>query len=505
MLNRGRFDGLLSGIIRTSAFIRKENAAILRQPRLVFSLILGPFLILLIFGLGYYDRNRNLRALFVVPDQSQIATLVQRYAGEIGTQVELVGTTQDEGEALKRLERQEVDLVVAVPPDLLTKWQNNEQAVFQIYHDEIDPFQKTYVEILARRYVEALNERVLVDTAERSKVAAGNLQTDLEEARTKALGIRQALQGGDQLQARQDAANLSNDLQLLAAALSTGMLLVSDSSATSNVPPGTDQTLQWTLTQLEDIRRQLDQISIIDQSQDNSKDELATAGTIESDLNTLEDAVSQVQEVNSQVLISPFGSETHSVVKVPIDVTHFYVPAVIALLLQHIAVTIAGLSIVREQQSNAMELFRASPVSAFETLLGKYVSYLLLTGVLAIVLTALVILLLGVPMLGSWFFYALIILGVLLASLGMGFVISLLAKTDSQAVQYAMIVLLASIFFTGFFIALFRLRLPVHVISWSLPATYGTTLLQDVMLRGRSASLILLGALYAFAAFFFLL
>jgi ABC-2 type transport system permease protein len=505
MLNRGRFDGLISSIIRTSAFIRKENATILRQPRLVFSLILGPFLILLIFGLGYYDRDRTLRTLFVVPNQSQIASLVQQYAGKIGTQVELVGTTQDEGEALKRLEQQGVDLVVVVPPDLLTKWENNEQAVFQIYHDEIDPFEKVYVEILGRRYVEALNRRVLVDAAERGKAAAGNLQADLEGARSKVSGIRQALQLGDQMQARQDAASLSNDLQLLATALGTGILLVSDNQAVSNVAPGADQTLNWTLTQLEDIRQRLDRLSSTDQSQVNLGDQLQTAGGIEKDLSNLESAVSQFQQVNSRVLVSPFGSETHSVASVRVDLTHFYVPAVIALLLQHIAITTAGLSIVRERQSDAMELFRASPVSAFETLLGKYVSYLLLTGVLAIVLTALIIFLLGVPMLGSWFFYALIILGVLLASLGMGFVISLLAKTDSQAIQYAMIVLLASIFFTGFFIALYRLRLPVHLISWSLPATYGTTLLQDVMLRGRPASLLLLGALYAFGAFFFLL
>jgi ABC-2 type transport system permease protein len=66
----------------------------------------------------------------------------------------------------------------------------------------------------------------------------------------------------------------------------------------------------------------------------------------------------------------------------------------------------------------------------------------------------------------------------------LGFAISVVSGTDTQAVQYSMIVLLASIFFSGFFIALHRLAGSVQLVSWLLPATYGTSLLQDVMLRG---------------------
>jgi ABC-2 type transport system permease protein len=47
-----------------------------------------------------------------------------------------------------------------------------------------------------------------------------------------------------------------------------------------------------------------------------------------------------------------------------------------------------------------------------------------------------------------------------------------------------MIVLLASIFFSGLFLGLELLRPFVHVVSWMLPATYATQMLQDVMLRG---------------------
>ena len=177
----------------------------------------------------------------------------------------------------------------------------------------------------------------------------------------------------------------------------------------------------------------------------------------------------------------------------PID---FYVPGVISLLLQHIALTLAALAIVRERVGGSIELFRAAPVSAFETLLGKTISFMLLSGLLALILTVLVMFGLKVPMMGTWFAYAVVVLALLYTSLAMGFAISTISQTDSQAVQYSMIVLLASIFFSGFFIALSRLLSGVHIVSWLIPATYGTAMLQDVMLRGRLPdSMLLLGLL----------
>ncbi len=106
-------------------------------------------------------------------------------------------------------------------------------------------------------------------------------------------------------------------------------------------------------------------------------------------------------------------------------------------------------------------------------------------------------------MLGSWLAFGLVILALLYTSLAMGFAISTISDTDSQAVQYSMIVLLASIFFSGFFIALHRLLGAVHIVSWLLPATYGTTMLQDVMLRGQSLSPILLLGLILYGMLLF--
>ena len=54
---------LAKGIIRTSSFFFKEIWAALRQPRLIFSVLLGPFLILAAFGIGYRGQTPELSTL----------------------------------------------------------------------------------------------------------------------------------------------------------------------------------------------------------------------------------------------------------------------------------------------------------------------------------------------------------------------------------------------------------------------------------------------------------
>ena len=133
-----------------------------------------------------------------------------------------------------------------------------------------------------------------------------------------------------------------------------------------------------------------------------------------------------------------------------------------------------------------MELFKVAPITAFETLIGKYVSYLFFEIILAGVITALAVWVLNIPLLGHWQDYALAVIILLFTSLGVGFLISLISETDTQAVQYSMLLLLASIFFSGFFLDLRLMWEPIKVLAWSLPATYGIRMLQDIMLRGAA-------------------
>ena len=481
-------------LIRIFGFVRKEIVTVLRQPRLVFSLILGPFLILLLFGIGYRETPRTLRTLLVVADDSPMRPVVEEYATRLGEQIASQGIISDAAEADRRLRAQEVDLVVVVPTDPAADVRNNQQAVFTLYHFEIDPFERTYIDILGRNYADEINRLVLLNAAERGKAEARTVQEQIGAARRSAATTRAALEAGDEEQARTAAEQLTVEMGVLTVAAGSGLALLTGVDDTTGLA-----TLESQMAGLQEMAGTLAGAG------STTTERVQTAAALEADLTALDEQLSLYQGLDSQVIISPFRAETLSITDTNLGPTDFFVPAVIALLMQHIAVTLAGLSIVRERQDGPIELFRASPVSAFQTLVGKFISYLLLTLVLGAILTALVVFGLGVPMLGDWGLYALVLVALLCASLSLGFFVSLSARTDSQAIQSAMVILLASIFFSGFFLALYRLWEPVQVVSWALPVTYGINLLQSVMLRGQLPSMLLIGALFLYGVVFFII
>jgi ABC-type multidrug transport system permease subunit len=59
-----------------------------------------------------------------------------------------------------------------------------------------------------------------------------------------------------------------------------------------------------------------------------------------------------------------------------------------------------------------------------------------------------------------------------------------------------MIILLSSVFFSGFIMSLQMFWAPVKIISWMLPTTYGTLMLRDIALRGLDPNWLQLGGLF---------
>jgi ABC-2 type transport system permease protein len=402
-------------LIRISSFLGKELTEIFRQPRLILTMVLGPFLIMFLFGLAYPDQSRSMRTTFVVANPDAFSEEMGLFTKAYNSTIINQGVETDKNLALSQLALNQTDLVIVIPDAPFETIQNNQQATLEIYHNEVDPFQIAYIQTVSSIYVNEVNRLILQDVAEQGQEDTGSVQGGLEAAITKIQTLRQALPAGDN-----DAATQAQDL--------------------------------------------------------------------ENELTSLHENLTTFRSMASGILVNPFGANVNGLSDVQFSVNNFFAPAVIALLLQHLSITFAALSIVRERRSGIMELFRVSPITAFETLVGKFVSYLFFEALLAAAITALAIWVLRIPILGNWQDYALAVLILLFTSLGMGFLISLVSQTDTQAVQYSMLLLLASIFFSGFFLDLRLMWEPMRFLAWSLPATYGIRMLQDVMLRGASVS-----------------
>jgi ABC-2 type transport system permease protein len=230
----------------------------------------------------------------------------------------------------------------------------------------------------------------------------------------------------------------------------------------------------------------------------DDQEALEAARELEDTVGELETNLNRAQDLDADLLVSPFGAEVIQVNDVSAEPGIYYSPGTIALLVQHLALTFAALSLVSDRQLGLTEVFRVSPLSSGEALAGKYLGFGSIAVVVAAALTG-ALFAFGITVLGSWLMYVAVLALVIVASLGLGFLISGVSKSDSQAVQYSMMVLLVSIFFTGFVLPLDQLSAPVQVISYLIPATYGIQALQDLVFRGVDVDPLIVGGLAVYA------
>lgn len=351
-------------LIQVLSFIAKEIQEILRQPRLVLSLILGPFLVLLLFGLTYSGELPKFRVVIVVPPNSLSQDEITRLKDGVSGNLTLVAIDSDEDTAMSRLRQGQAMLVEVLPADIESNLLAGKQSTVRFVYSVTNPFDARWIEYLSTAQVNRMNRDLLESTI-------------------------------SQVQSQSDVA--------------------------LNVPPET--------------------------------------------------------------LVSPLEPEFTNLRGETLSYVDYYAPSVLALILQHIAVTLGALSLVREKERGILEMFRVAPISGWNIIVGKYFGYSVFLVLLAVLLAALLILL-GTPFLGSYYLYIALMIIFLLASLGIGFLISCLSNSDTTAVQLSMLVLLVSIFFGGFFLPLENFSPWIRPLIAALPLTHGIQGLQNIMLKG---------------------
>jgi len=254
------------------------------------------------------------------------------------------------------------------------------------------------------------------------------------------------------------------------------------------------QNLSTIQTNLEQLDRELSADGTLAQQETRLSE-------LDGQLGELDAVADQVRNIDPAVVVSPLRSKTNNLAPIgnlgdpavnPAQAyVRFYTPAVLALLLQHMMVTLAALSLVRERLQGTIEVFRVSPLTAIQVLIGKYLGYTVMSALILGVLLPLMIFGLGLPFplaqLGN---FALIALLITLASLGWGFLISAVVGSDSQAVQFSMLLLLMSVFFSGFFIPLKSFIAAINYVANILPVTHGIQSFQQILLLNQAPPLI---------------
>ncbi len=164
----------------------------------------------------------------------------------------------------------------------------------------------------------------------------------------------------------------------------------------------------------------------------------------------------------------------------------FLVPGLIAVIMTLIGALLTALVVAREWERGTMEALMATPVTMAEILLGKLIPYFLrgMGGMLLSV--AMAVWLFAVPLVGSlWLLIGCSAL-FLLVALGMGLLISTLARNQFVAAQVAVIVtFLPAFILSGFIFDIDSMPGVVRVITHVIAARYYVALLQTLFVAGN--------------------
>jgi ABC-2 type transport system permease protein len=162
------------------------------------------------------------------------------------------------------------------------------------------------------------------------------------------------------------------------------------------------------------------------------------------------------------------------------------IPGLIGIILVFSGTILSAFAIVRERERGTLEQLMVTPVSPMAVVVGKILPYL---GVAYVTLTIVVLLmrfLFRVPFNGSLTLLLTLSSVYLLALLSFGLLISSRAKSQIEAMQMAMAIMLPSVLLSGYMFPLPSLPLGLRMISYVLPATHFIKIARGIVIRGAS-------------------
>lgn len=162
----------------------------------------------------------------------------------------------------------------------------------------------------------------------------------------------------------------------------------------------------------------------------------------------------------------------------------FIVPGLIGVLLSMTLILVTAMAIVRERERGTLEQLIVTPIDKASLMIGKIVPFILVGYAQMTVVLILGKLLFDIPIRGSVPLLYAVTMGFIVATLGMGLLVSTVAQTQAQAMQLGFFTMMPSILLSGF---MFPREAMPPVAQWigdALPLTFYLRILRGILLRG---------------------
>jgi len=169
----------------------------------------------------------------------------------------------------------------------------------------------------------------------------------------------------------------------------------------------------------------------------------------------------------------------------------FIVPGIIALVMAVIGTFLTSLTIAREWERGTQEQLISSPVESSEIMVGKLAPYFIVSLIDAALCAALAIWWFRVPFRGSWITLLVSSALFLTVVLELGYLISVVAKTQLAASQTALVItFLPAFLLSGFIYPVDQMPPAVRAITYLIPARYYVSMVKSIFLKGTPMRLL---------------
>lgn len=225
-----------------------------------------------------------------------------------------------------------------------------------------------------------------------------------------------------------------------------------------------------------------------------ARDTVAVQSLIDgSDANTATIALGYVAGVTERFNADQLGRRVEPAVQTRLRVWYnpelesrwFIIPGLIAVIMTTITALLTSLTIAREWEQGTMEQLVATPVRGIELIVGKMTPYFLIGMADLVVAVAMAVWVFEVPLRGNLPFVmgsgALFMAG----GLGLGILISTVAKSQLVASQVAMVLtLIPALLLSGFLYSIDNMPRPLQVLTHAVQARYYVSILKTAFLKG---------------------
>ncbi|MDH4379627.1 MAG: ABC transporter permease [Vampirovibrionales bacterium] len=167
-----------------------------------------------------------------------------------------------------------------------------------------------------------------------------------------------------------------------------------------------------------------------------------------------------------------------------LQTAYFLVPGILAIIMHMMTILFTSFAIVRERESGTLEQLMVTPIRVSDLMVGKILPYAMI-GFLDMVLTLLVMVwFFDIGISGNFLFLLATSSIFIITSLAIGLLISTTCRSQVQAVQVTLALLLPSLMISGFVFPIEPIPWFIKIISYSLPITYYLEIIRGVVIKG---------------------